>query len=200
MSSIDVVESRHDALNALAAELSLRARLHNWFGVIGANDASGLLLDEERCLPWMMYILSGEILQLRHVCLDVVALHVNLLADSARVIALHLVTEEATAGALHPTGARDWQLKVKHELLKKLLSMDPGHPQIATSQEDSNALASEKVGPPFLAYLANHCIDPRVTSFALPPQLQELWSIVPRKLDTYRVALHHVKVRIGEPS
>ena len=46
MGSVDVVESRHDTLNALAAELSLRARLHNWFGVIGANDAPGLLLDE----------------------------------------------------------------------------------------------------------------------------------------------------------
>ena len=103
--SINVVQSRHDALNALAAELPLGTGLHNWLWIVYTNDAPSLLLNVEGSCPWLVNVFGWEVFEFGDVGLDVVTFKIHLLANQARIVALHLVTEEPAAGALHPARA-----------------------------------------------------------------------------------------------
>ena len=145
-----------------------------------------------------MDVLCWEIFELRDVGLDEVAFHVHLFANCARIVAFNLVAEESTARALHPAGAGDWKLKVKHELLEELLPVNPRDPKVAASQKHSNALAGKEVSPPLLTNLTKDSINPRIASLTIPPCLEILGNTVPRQLNACRIALHHIKVGIGE--
>ena len=57
-STVHIAKSTHDGLDTLAAKLALLAHIHTGLGVVGANDAPGLLLQVEGSFPGLVYVLG----------------------------------------------------------------------------------------------------------------------------------------------
>ena len=188
------MQSRHDALNTFATELALLAHLHNRCWVVFTDDTTSCLLNIGRGFPGLVDVLSGEVTQLRNVGLDERTIHVHLFANEAGVEALNLVTEEPTAGALHPANGGNRELKIQHELLEEILPQHPGDPEVAASEEDSDALSGKEMGPSILSALTNDGVDPGVARLALSPRLEVVVILIPGQLDAEGVAVHQVKL------
>ena len=195
--AVNIVQSCHDALDSLAAELPLITHIHQRRGIILPDDAPSLLLHKRWGLPRRMDVFRGEILEFGNVGLDVASFQVHLLADQTGIVALDLVAEEATAGTLHPAHRRHREFKVQHKLLEELLPVHPRDPEVASSQEYRDALSGQEVSPPFLSALADHGVDPRIAGLSLSPHLEVFGIVVPGELDAERVAVHGVKLGRG---
>ena len=57
-STVHIAKSTHDGVDTLGAKLALLAHIHTGLGVVGANDAPGLLLQVEGSFPGLVYVLG----------------------------------------------------------------------------------------------------------------------------------------------
>ena len=84
--------------------------------------------------------------------------------------------------------------------MEEISAENPRDPQIAASEEYSDALSCHKMGPAVLTTLAHNGIDPRIACSPFPPGSQQLFIDIPGMLDAERVALHGIEFRCARPN
>ena len=197
LGAVDSMQSTHDRLDTLAAKLALLTHIDNWLGVVCTDDALRLLLHVRWSFPRVVDVFRGKVAQLGNVRLDESSIHVHLLPNKTRVKALDLVAEEPRARTLHPANGGYGELKIQHVLVEEVFPQDPRYPQVATSEEYSNALSCQEMGPAVLATLSDDGVNPGIPRSPLAPAGQKLVVFVPRKLDAEWVAFHGIKLGGG---
>ena len=146
--TIGVLQSTHYNFNSSTAQLPLCTHVNNRLWIVLPYNTLCLFLNLTRGQPGSMYILSGDVLQLWQILLDVFSFWVHFTADLNGVQWLDGVREKATAGILHPADTKHWHLKIKHDILEEFFSRYPTDSQVTMSKEDGQTLPSNVVGPP----------------------------------------------------